>query len=145
MAGLWKTYDQTKARYQYHKEKAAKDIGDAKENLSDNSQYSKTIDNQQFLVYQSPPEEIQKTIIFMSSTGCEILKKSKQWGLDGSFKCAPKPYKQVITIHAVIEQVFFVCAHIILSSKKQSHYESALLRVKSLLLHDNESLNLQVL
>jgi len=60
--------------------------------------YQKTADGGEFLVLNCwiDDQETQSIMLYLSSTGVDILRRAKKWMLDGTFKIAPLPYYQVI-------------------------------------------------
>ena len=56
-----------------------------------------TKDGQDFLTLQSwvDENELSSILVFLSTPGAEILKRAPVWLMDGTFKTAPEPYKQV--------------------------------------------------
>ena len=85
-----------------------------------------------------------RIILFVSDTGLEILALSFRWNLDGTFKMAPKFFKQVVTIRALHKNKYFVCAYMLLPKKDQLTYETVFGKLKEILLKEKGKINLKV-
>jgi hypothetical protein len=64
--------------------------------------------------------------------------------VDGTFKMAPKFFKQVVTVAAPYQNKYFVCACMLLPKKDQLTYEAVFGELKSLLLKEKGIINLKV-
>jgi hypothetical protein len=81
-----------------NKPKIAKDF-DNFEFVDDYEKFSKTLDNKDFLQYDNNNKS-NRIQIFASEAGIKLLSESTRWQADGTFFCAPKPFKQVYYIMA---------------------------------------------
>ena len=59
--------------------------------------YTQTVDKKLFLQYDNKSKD-NRIMIFASSHGLQLLGESKRWKSDGTFFCAPKPFKQAYYI-----------------------------------------------
>ena len=75
--------------------------------------------------------DAQRMICYSSNVGLEILSKSKEWHADGTFKSAPRKYKQVYHIHAWLNGHMYLCAKIFLKNKDELSYDRMLQLLKS--------------
>ena len=64
--------------------------------------------------------------------------------MDGTFKMAPKFFKQVLTVAARYKNKYFVCAYILLPRKDQFTYETIFGQLRDLLLKEKGKINLKV-
>ena len=70
-------------------------------------------------------------ICYASNVGLEILSKSTEWHADGTFKSAPRKYKQLYHIHAWYKGHMYLCAKIFLKNKDEVTYDRMLQMLKS--------------
>ncbi|RNA05628.1 hypothetical protein BpHYR1_005440 [Brachionus plicatilis] len=61
-----------------------------------------------FLRFDNKDKNKNRILLFISSTGIEILQKAEEYHLDGTFKIAPKQFYQILTVHAVIDKITYV-------------------------------------
>ena len=73
-----------------------------------------------------------------------MLAKSIRWNVDGTFKMAPKFFKQVLTVAAHYKNKYFISAYILLPKKDQLTYETVFGQLKDLLLKEKGKINLKV-
>ena len=70
-------------------------------------------------------------LIFGRRRFIELLKQSEVWLFDGTFKSAPPPFKQILTVYARFRETHHVIPvfYCLLASKEQALYESVLAKV----------------
>jgi len=64
----------------------------------------------------------------------EIMSKAKKIYLDGTFKCVPQIFTQMITIHAKYEGRIWPLIHVLLNNKLQDSYKLMLSAIKRVML-----------
>jgi hypothetical protein len=69
-------------------------------NLVIPDEFKKISRDKPFLLHDSGPER-DRILIFSTIKNLEMLKKSNEWFVDGTFKTAPHPFYQVFTIHGI--------------------------------------------
>ena len=110
------------------------------ENLEDmpsESEYYKTISNENFLAYKS-----DTMLIFMSKMKAQILyKKNEHIFIDGTFFSAPKAVYQVVTIrnHDLINDIFYTVAYGLLINKSMESYVEFLDQIKNYVYANREN------
>ena len=62
--------------------------------INEYAKFTETLDKKEFLQYDNNNKS-NRIQIFASKVGMELLSASKRWQGDGTFFCAPKPFKQV--------------------------------------------------
>ena len=55
----------------------------------------------QFLAYDSGPDEEDRVLILATETNLDILNTSREWHADGTFKVSPQLFCQIYSVHAV--------------------------------------------
>ncbi len=70
-------------------------------------------------------------ICYASNIGLKILSKSTEWRADGTFKSAPRKYKQFYHIHAWYKGNMYLCAKIFLKNKDEETYDRMLTKLKN--------------
>ena len=78
-------------------------------NLTDD-RYIYTNDAKRYIIFDTNDES--RMICFASNIGLEILSKSTEWHSDGTFKSAPRKYKQLYHIHAWYKGLMYLFAKI---------------------------------
>ena len=66
------------------------------------------------------------------------MAEAQVWHFDGTFKCVPIPFKQLLSIHGLIQGQMYPCVHILLPNKLANTYLEALGKVKHLMLNENK-------
>lgn len=61
----------------------------------------------------------QNAIIFTTQTNVRILSEAEQWFADGAFRCCPRQFRQVYTIHGMYDGRVLPLVYILMSRK---HY-----------------------
>lgn len=122
--------------YRYLNKSLPKDV----ENLEDmpsESEYYKTISNENFLAYKS-----DTMLIFMSKMQAQILyKKNEHIFIDGTFFSVPKAVYQVVTIrnHDLINDIFYTVAYSLLINKSMESYVEFLDQIKNYVYANREN------
>ena len=96
-------------------------------NLTDD-RYIYTNDAKRYMLFDTNDES--RMICFASNIGLEILSKSTEWHSDGTFKSAPRKYKQLYHIHAWYKGRMYLCAKIFLKNKDEVTYDRMLTLLK---------------
>jgi hypothetical protein len=96
--------------------------------LTDN-RYILTIDAKRYKLFDIKDNE--RMICYASNVGLEILSKSTEWHADGTFKSAPRKYKQLYHIHAWYKGNMYLCAKMFLKNKDEVTYDRMLQLLKS--------------
>ena len=65
------------------------------------------------------------------------MQKAEEYHLDGTFKNAPKQSYQILTVHAVIDKITFVCAYIFSVNKNTQTYVIALEQLRNMVFPKN--------
>ncbi|RNA08968.1 hypothetical protein BpHYR1_018151 [Brachionus plicatilis] len=78
-------------------------------------------------------------LIFISNTGIEILQKAEEYHLDGTFKNASKQFYQILTDHAVIDKITYVCEYIFSENKNTQTYAFALEQLRNIVFPKNRT------
>ena len=73
----------------------------------------------------------QINVIYFQLVG--ILKRSKKWSVDGTFKICPKSWKQNFTIGAFIKNRSIVCINALLPGKDIKYYIEVLSVVRNVI------------
>ena len=63
-------------------------------------EYTKLESGEMFLQHDSGIEDENRILVFASAQGLRDLVRYKSWGFDGTFKCCPKIFAQLFTIHS---------------------------------------------
>lgn len=79
-----------------------------------------------------------KVIGFASSKCLNILFDSNDIFIDGTFDVAPKPFKQVVTVHAMHSENAIACAYFLTTSKREIVYTTIFQKLKSLAIECNK-------
>ena len=82
-------------------------------------EYTRTLANEQFLLFDSGPVEDR---ILLFSTDCLLLILSMDWFCDGTFKVVPGLFYQLFTIHAMVNGHMVPCVFALLPNKQQTTY-----------------------
>lgn len=95
--------------------------------------FKKNLNNENFLMYNSGHDNANQIIIFYSVRNLEILKRSKIWLSDGTFRVAPKPFTQLFTVHAYIFKMRFPVIYCLMKKKNNESYKEFFLHLKCIL------------
>ena len=75
-----------------------------------------------------------RILIFTTKQNLEILANSETWFIDGTFKIPKKLFKQMLTIHGHIGNIFTMpLVYILLPDKKKETYKKAFKEVKNIM------------
>ncbi|CAF0949225.1 unnamed protein product [Brachionus calyciflorus] len=94
-------------------------------------------ERQSFLRYDNNNQNGNRILIFFSDVGAEILEKTEEYHIDGTFKYAPKIFYQLLTIHCVVKNIVLACAFIFLEKKQADSYIEALEQIRNLTFNKN--------
>ncbi|RNA02866.1 hypothetical protein BpHYR1_021018, partial [Brachionus plicatilis] len=89
-------------------------------------------EQEMFLRFDNEDKNKNRILLFISSTGIEILQKAEEYHLDGTFKIAAQQFYQILTVHAVIDKTTYVCAYIFLENKSTLTYIIALEQLRNI-------------
>lgn len=90
--------------------------------LAIEGKYSMTSNNKIFLGYDNKSVD-RRVIIFFSNKAFRILKESKDWFCDGTFKSSPKQLMQIYTVHGLFKDNLFPCLFALTSKKDETTYK----------------------
>ncbi|CAF1004023.1 unnamed protein product, partial [Brachionus calyciflorus] len=108
-------------KYQPKRVKCTKDID------LDNK-FGLTTDNKPFVLFDSNDQD--RIIAFCSPVGLEILKKTKQIHVDGTFKSTPKIFYQTYGLHSWLFGQMFPSVYVLLGQKTERIYRKMLSLLK---------------
>ena len=78
-----------------------------------------------------------RLIIFGCDQTLKILGDSKDWFMDGTFKCAPEQLLQMYSIHGRLDGHFVPCIYLLMMTKGEKSYREAFDRLKDIALEQN--------
>ena len=64
-----------------------------------------------------------RAVALGSSKNLELLSQSKRLWIDGTFKCVPDIFQQLVTIHGFYENRMWPLVHILVNSKVTECYD----------------------
>lgn len=85
-------------------------------------QYTVTANEEPFLLFDSGVGDNNRIIVFSTPKFFSILKESKIWYADGTFKVVPDLFYQLYTIHGEKDGVVYPCVYALLTGKSESIY-----------------------
>ena len=86
----------------------------------------------QFLAFDSGPDDENRVLIFATETNLDTLETSPEWHADGTFKTSPLLFYQLYSIHAVYNDHTVPLVYILLTNKNTSVYKKAFSALKDL-------------
>jgi hypothetical protein len=89
-------------------------------------QYTNTVDNERFLLFNEEVEGQGRMILFASGQGLMLLQRSETWSLDGTFACMPDPFMQLYTVMAELNNRSYPCFFGLLPNKRGPTYAKML-------------------
>ena len=89
-----------------------------------NDKYNLTNESKRYKLHDTLDD--QSIIIYSCNIGLEILSKSEEWYADGTFRCAPRKYKQMFLIHGWYKGHMYLCAKVFLKNKDELTYNRML-------------------
>ena len=92
--------------------------------------YQKYNNGENFLLFDSGPIA-NRMLIFGSNLGISILKKSKKWFADGTFKNSCKLFAQIYTIHGLVGEKSYSAVFALLPNKMESTYVEVCFKIKN--------------
>ncbi|KAM7309896.1 uncharacterized protein ISCGN_006879, partial [Ixodes scapularis] len=90
------------------------------------AQYASKIDGSRFLLHDSGVQDQDRFLIFCSPQMVDVLRTSKKWFADGTFKVAPELFYQVYSLHCEVGGSILPAAYILLTRKDCGTYTRAL-------------------
>ena len=96
--------------------------------------FCKTWDGERFLLSNVQLENGDRVLLFSSPFGLDLLRKSGTWGGDGTFGVAPKPFFQLYTLLAEVNNHSYPAAFALLPNKRSATYKVMLGELKTHLL-----------
>ena len=85
-----------------------------------------------FYYSDSGQEQQNRTILFTTKSNLELLSQHNNWYMDGTFDISPSFFRQVYTIHIIINRRAFPMAYALLANKKAVTYRKLFKTVKKL-------------
>ena len=115
-----------------NKPKIPKELDDFNFDNKEFEKFRKTIHKKEFLQYDNLCKDGKRSMIFASEAGVKLLSNSTRWQSDGTFFCAPKPFKQAYYIMggAPGEKLLPV-VYILMQSRTYIAYEDVFSRLKA--------------
>lgn len=98
-------------------------LSQAGEDIPDSLKF--TSKGHEFLMYDSGFDSYERFLIYCSQEQLIYLRKSKTWLIDGTFRCAPRDFNQMISIRGMISGKAYALAFIIINSKRERLYQKA--------------------
>lgn len=85
--------------------------------------YARTSDGRTFLLHDSGPEDgDQRLLVFATDASLDRLERYGHWFLDGTFKCVPRLFAQLYTIHVSCDGTVLPAVFALLPNKQQQTY-----------------------
>ena len=103
-------------------------------------EFTITQSEKEFLRYDNKSKS-NRIMIFVDDDAFEILSESSEWFMDGTFKCSPKQFMQMYTIHAFVFNTTLPFVYISTQRKTESTYREAIGVLKNLAKHKSVTLN----
>ncbi|CAF1109935.1 unnamed protein product [Brachionus calyciflorus] len=88
-----------------------------------------SISNELFLYFDSGPEDCERFFIFCTLKNLKLI-ENRDIFCDGTFKIAPKLFKQVYTFHVMIDGQSFPVIYVFLTRKTQDIYTRMLSKIE---------------
>ncbi|RMZ96587.1 hypothetical protein BpHYR1_017597 [Brachionus plicatilis] len=82
-----------------------------------------TYKNKKFYYYDSGSLDKNRIIIFTTEDNLRLLSQYKDWYADGTFDISPTLFKQVYSIHIIINETALPMLYALLPNKKQTTYK----------------------
>lgn len=102
--------------------------------------FQQTFDRERFLLANYTGENNNdRTIIFSSSFGLNLLRSSKSWSGDGTYYITPTPFYQLYSILAEVEGHSYPAAFIFMPNKRSLTYRAAFFHLREALEVGQES------
>lgn len=95
--------------------------------------FSQTFDGERFLLANYTNDVGERSLIFCSSFGLQVLSKAKTWSSDGTFQTVPEPFYQLYSIMGEIDGKSYPAAFCLLPNKKSISYRSAFAEIRKAL------------
>ena len=83
-------------------------------------QYTVTNGGDPFLRWDSGDDD--RILIFSSQDKLLALQNNNNWFMDGTFDSVPLIYSQIVTIHALVDEISIPCVYALLPNKMQATY-----------------------
>ena len=93
--------------------------------------YTVTHANQTFLLFDSN-DGLDRIIIFSTQRNLQILASADKWYADGTFKSTPHLFKQLYTIHGIMNGDVLPLVYVLMAKQTQESYEKLLLELQIL-------------
>ena len=92
--------------------------------------YSKTLDGDLFLQFDSGTDDADRILMFYTITGLRHLVNSRIVLCDGTFRTCPKPFFQLYSFHGIVRENSFPFVYTLTMRKTESTYKRMLLHLK---------------
>ena len=99
-------------------------------------QFALTTGGMPFLRYDNKSEN-NRIILLVCDKTLKILGDSKDWYMDGTFKCAPEQLLQMYSLHGRLDGNFLPCAYILMQTKDEKSYREAVGLLKDIAAEQN--------
>ncbi|CAF0726925.1 unnamed protein product [Brachionus calyciflorus] len=112
-------------------------------NINLDNKFGLTTDNKPFVLFDSNDQD--RILGFCSPVGLEILKRTKQIHIDGTFKSTPRIYYQTFGLHSWIFSQMFPSVYVLLGQKSERIYKKMLFLLKEACFEHGIILNFETL
>ncbi|CAF0877868.1 unnamed protein product, partial [Brachionus calyciflorus] len=102
----------------------------------------KTFNGEEFYWDDSGADDKNRVIIFTTKKSIEILNNHSDWYADGTFDISPTFFKQIYSLHVIINGTTVPCLFVMLPNKKQSTYKKMFKMIKSYINKPPKSINM---
>lgn len=97
------------------------------------AEYLRSKSGKEFLLYDSTAATGDSRVLLFATEEClEILGQSNVWYCDGTFKCVPRLFLQLYSIHALYHNVLVPVLYALMPNKQEATYKTILQKVKDL-------------
>lgn len=83
---------------------------------------TETTTGERFLIFDSGVEDPNRILMFAGPNAVELMKESKHWFADGTFKVSPRIFFQLYTVHALLNERVIPCIYALLPNKTLDTY-----------------------
>ena len=95
-------------------------------------QYCNTENGLKFLQFDSGEHDTERILLFATDSGLDDIKRSKNWAVDGTFKCSPIIYYQLFTLHIQDNGISVPRLFALLPNKTEDTYNKLFTKLKEL-------------
>ena len=87
------------------------------------SPYNITLNNEEFLLFDSGSADPRRILIFSTRRNLEMLAQLTHWFCDGTFNTVPILFTQLVTVHAIKDHNVIVLVYGLLPDMTQESYD----------------------